>query len=140
VLISTLIEPLAVHVVGCPTSHKLWTTLVTMFDSQARSRVLQIHYQLATIKKGSSSITEYYHSFKSMCDNLAAASQHLNDFESASYLLAGLGFEYDRSSLLTHMPTLWKDWPYCSSVLPTSGSHLGCFSSSSLLLLSIPAC
>jgi len=66
-----------------------------MFASQARSRVLHIHYQLATVKKGSSSITEYYQSFKSMCDNLAVAGQHLSDFERASYLLAGLGSEYD---------------------------------------------
>ncbi len=54
-----------------------------------------IHYQLATTKKGSSSITEYFQSIKSMSDNLAVAEQHLNDFESVSYLLAGLGLEYD---------------------------------------------
>jgi len=95
VLISTLSEPLVVHAVGCATSHQLWTTLVSMFASQARSRVLQIHYQLATSKKGSASITEYFQSFKALCDNLAAASQHLNDFERTSYFLAGLGSDYD---------------------------------------------
>jgi hypothetical protein len=30
-----------------------------------------------------------------MSDNLAAVGQPLNDFESVSYLLAGLGSEYD---------------------------------------------
>jgi hypothetical protein len=95
VLISTLTEPLVVHAVGSATAHQLWTTLVSMFASQARSRVMQIHYRLATAKKGSSSITEYFQSFKAMCDNLAAAGQQLNDFESTSYLLAGLGSEYD---------------------------------------------
>jgi hypothetical protein len=49
-LISTLIELLLVHVVGCATAYDLWTTLVTMYASQARSRVMQIHYQLATSK------------------------------------------------------------------------------------------
>jgi hypothetical protein len=72
-LISTLTEPLVVYVVGCATAHNLWTTLVTMFASQARSRVMQIHYQLATSKKGSSSITKYFQSIKAMNDNLAAA-------------------------------------------------------------------
>jgi len=72
VLISTLSEPLVVHAVGCATSHQLWTTLVSMFASQARSRVLQIHYQLATSKKGSASIMEYFQSFKALCGNLAA--------------------------------------------------------------------
>jgi hypothetical protein len=37
VLISTLTEPLVVHVVGSTTAHQLWTTLVSMFASQARS-------------------------------------------------------------------------------------------------------
>jgi hypothetical protein len=79
VLISMLTEPLVVHAVGSVTAHQLWTTLVSMFAFQARSRVMQIHYRLATAKKGSSSITEYFQSFKAMCDNLAAAGQQLND-------------------------------------------------------------
>jgi len=40
VLISTLTEPYVVHVVGCVTAASLWTTLVRMFDSQARARVI----------------------------------------------------------------------------------------------------
>lgn len=35
VLISTLMEPLVAHAVGCATAHDLCTTLVTMFASQA---------------------------------------------------------------------------------------------------------
>lgn len=52
---------------------------------------MQIHYQLATSKKGNSSITEYFQTIKAMSDNLVAAEHHLSDFESVSYLLAGLG-------------------------------------------------
>jgi hypothetical protein len=66
-----------------------------MFAYQARSQVMQIHYQLATTKKGSSSISEYFRSIKAMSDNLATARQHLNDIESVSNLLDGLGSEYD---------------------------------------------
>jgi hypothetical protein len=66
-----------------------------MFASQARSRVMQIHYQLATSKKGNSSITEYFQSIKAMSDNLATVEQHLNHFESVYYLLIGLGSKYD---------------------------------------------
>jgi hypothetical protein len=58
VLISTLIEPYVVHVVGCATAHALWTTLVTMFASQARARVMQIYFLLRTVKKGNNSITK----------------------------------------------------------------------------------
>jgi hypothetical protein len=114
VLIPTLTKPLVVHVIDCATSHHLWTTFVSMFASQARSRVMQIHYRLATAKKGSSSITKYFQSFKTMCDNLVAARQHLNDFESISYLLAGLGSEYDLfvTSITTRLDPLSFDEIY----------------------------
>jgi hypothetical protein len=113
-LISTLTEPLVVHAVECATSHQLWTTLVSMFASQARSRVLQIHYQLATSKKGSTSITEYFQSFKALCDNLAAAGQHLNDFDRTSYFLAGLESYYNPfvTSITTRLDPLSLDEIY----------------------------
>jgi hypothetical protein len=49
-----------------------------------------------------------------MCDNLAAASQHLNDFESISYLLAGLGSDYDPfvTSVTTRLDPLFADEIY----------------------------
>jgi len=41
-----------------------------------------------------------------MCDNLAVAGHHLNDFESISYLFTGLGYDYD--SFVTSITT-WLD-------------------------------
>jgi hypothetical protein len=66
-----------------------------MYSSQSRARIMQVHYQLATLKKGDSTVTEYFQKFKSLADTLAAASQLLNDFELVSFLLAGLGSEFD---------------------------------------------
>ena len=56
---------------------------------------MQIHYQLATLKKGNSSIVGYFHQFTTLVDTLAATVHALKDFEITSFLLAGLGFEYD---------------------------------------------
>ena len=56
---------------------------------------MQIHYQLTTLKKGNSSIAEYFHQFTTLVDTLAAIVQPLNDFEIVSFLLAGLGSDYD---------------------------------------------
>ena len=56
---------------------------------------MQIHYQLATLKKGNSSIAGYFHQFTTLVDTLAATVHALNDFEITSFLLAGLGSEYD---------------------------------------------
>jgi hypothetical protein len=95
ILISTLTEQYVTHDVGCVTAHDLWKTLVTMFASQANARVMQIHYQLATTKKGNSSIAKYFQIFKTRSDTLAAAGHPLSDFEKQSFLLAGLGADYD---------------------------------------------
>jgi hypothetical protein len=57
VLISTLTELYVVHAVGCAVTSTLWNALVTMFASQARAPVMQIYFQLATVKKGNNSIT-----------------------------------------------------------------------------------
>ena len=79
ILISTLSDPYVVHAVGCATAYDLRTTLVSMFASQSCARVMQIHFQLATTKKGNSTITEYFQKIKAMSDTLAAAGQPLND-------------------------------------------------------------
>jgi hypothetical protein len=66
-----------------------------MFLSQSRARTMQVHFQLATIKNGGSSITEYFQKYKHLIDSLAVAGQPLNDFELVSFLLAGLGSKYN---------------------------------------------
>jgi hypothetical protein len=81
ILISTLSETYVVHAVGSPSASSLWNTLLTMFASQARARVMQIYFQLATVKKGNNSITEYFQTIKTLNDTLAAAGQPLNYFE-----------------------------------------------------------
>uniref|UniRef100_A0A2N9H904 Reverse transcriptase Ty1/copia-type domain-containing protein n=1 Tax=Fagus sylvatica TaxID=28930 RepID=A0A2N9H904_FAGSY len=64
---------------------------------------MSIHYQLATLRKGDSSITDYYHRFTKLTDTLAAINQPLPHHESLSFLLAGLGSDYD--SLVTTIQT-----------------------------------
>uniref|UniRef100_A0A2N9H307 Uncharacterized protein n=1 Tax=Fagus sylvatica TaxID=28930 RepID=A0A2N9H307_FAGSY len=64
---------------------------------------MNIHYQLATLKKGDSSITDYFHKFTQLADTLAAVDQPLPPHEALSFLLAGLGSDYD--SLVTSVKT-----------------------------------
>ena len=64
---------------------------------------MQIHYQLTTLKKGNSSIADYFHQFTTLVDTLAVIDQPLNDFEVVSFLLASLGLDYD--SFVTSMTT-----------------------------------
>jgi hypothetical protein len=53
--------------------------------------MMQVHYQLATSKKGTSSVTNYFQKMKLMSDTMAAIGQPLN----VSYLLASLRSEFD---------------------------------------------
>ena len=64
---------------------------------------MQIHYQLATLKKGNSSIADYFHQFTTLVDTLAATAHALNDFEIISFLLTGLGSKYN--SFVTSVTT-----------------------------------
>lgn len=94
-LISSLSENILSHVIGCTTSRDLWLSHERMFISQSQARITCTHYQLATMKKGSSTISEYFEKMKILSDTLAATGQPLNPYETVSYLLAGLGTEYD---------------------------------------------
>ena len=73
----------------------MWLTLERMFTSHSRARIMQIHYQLATLRKGDSPIADYSHRFTNLADTLATVDHPLNDFEMISFLLAGLGSDYD---------------------------------------------
>uniref|UniRef100_A0A2N9IS14 Retrotransposon Copia-like N-terminal domain-containing protein n=1 Tax=Fagus sylvatica TaxID=28930 RepID=A0A2N9IS14_FAGSY len=94
-LISSLSETILAHVVKCSTSRDVWLALERMFTSHSRARIMQIHYQLATLRKGDSPIADYFHRFTNLADTLAAVDHPLNDIELISFLLAGLGSDYD---------------------------------------------
>jgi hypothetical protein len=82
-----------------------------MFASQAHARIMQVHFQLATLKKGNSSITDYFHKLKTLSDTLAGCGQPLNVFEAVSFLLAGLGLEFDPlvTSVTTRVDSISRD-------------------------------
>ena len=97
------LKKILAHVVKCTTFREVWLALERMFTSQSRARAMQIHYQLATLKKGNSSVANYFHQFTILVDTHAAIDQALDDFEIVSFLLAGLGSDYD--SFVTSVTT-----------------------------------
>uniref|UniRef100_A0A2N9HEV4 Uncharacterized protein n=1 Tax=Fagus sylvatica TaxID=28930 RepID=A0A2N9HEV4_FAGSY len=64
---------------------------------------MNIHYQLAILKKGNSSIADYFHKFTHLTNTLAAIDQPLPHHEALSFLLASFGSDYD--SLVTSIKT-----------------------------------
>jgi hypothetical protein len=70
-----------------------------------------VHFQLATLKKGNSSLTNYFYKLKTLSDTLVACGQPLNDFEAVSFLLAGLGLKFDPlvTSVTTRVDPISRD-------------------------------
>jgi hypothetical protein len=102
-LILSLSETILTYVVKCTTSREVWTTLERMFIAQSRARFMSLHYQLATFRKGDTSIADYYHRFTTLIDTFAAIDQPFPHHEALSFLLVGLGSDYD--SLVTFIQT-----------------------------------
>uniref|UniRef100_A0A2N9IRZ5 Reverse transcriptase Ty1/copia-type domain-containing protein n=1 Tax=Fagus sylvatica TaxID=28930 RepID=A0A2N9IRZ5_FAGSY len=103
-LISSLSETVLAHVVNCRTSRDVWLCLEKMFTSQSRARQMQLHHQISTLKKGDSSIADYFHTFTTLADTLAAIEHPLSDYQLVSFFMSGLGSEYDSmvASIQTH--------------------------------------
>jgi hypothetical protein len=83
------------HVTRCTTYMEAWTTLKNLFSAQSKARSMQVHFQLNTLKKGNSSIADYYHKFQALTDTLSSIGQPLTDVQMQTFLLRDLGSEYD---------------------------------------------
>ncbi|KAF5482597.1 hypothetical protein F2P56_003155 [Juglans regia] len=103
ILNSSLSDSVLSQVLDCTTSHEVWTTLHNLFSAKSNAHVFHTQYQLATLRKGSESITDYYNKAKSLFSSLGAAGHPITDQEFSVYLLAGLGTEYE--SLVTALTT-----------------------------------
>jgi hypothetical protein len=102
-IISSLSENILVQVYGLHTSRDVWLALEKMFASQSKAHVMQSRFQLATLKKNSLPISEYFQKAQSLSHSLAVIQEPLKDSELISYILAGLGPEYE--SLITTITT-----------------------------------
>jgi hypothetical protein len=94
-VVSTLSEVVLAHVVGLKTSRDVWTTLEKIFASESKARIMQTRYQLATLKKGASSIVDYFQKAQTLAHTLAAIDEPLKESEVVFYILAGLSTDYD---------------------------------------------
>jgi hypothetical protein len=110
-LMSTISEELLPQVLGCCTAQEIWTALSRTFSSTSRARTMTLHYEIATAKKGNSSITAYFQKLKHTAATLATAGHPLSDYEFTTSLLARLGPEYDPlvTSVTTRIEPLTMD-------------------------------
>ncbi|KAL5824371.1 hypothetical protein ACOSQ3_020434 [Xanthoceras sorbifolium] len=72
-----------------------WRALESLFSQQSLAKVLQLKQQLQSLKKGSSTISEYFLKVKSIGNGLRAAGQAMSDRDVLLNVLNSLGHEYD---------------------------------------------
>lgn len=94
-LLSSMTEGILVGVVGLTNSMEIWTTLEANFASQSRAKLMQLKFQLQTLRKGTTSMKDYLNKVKTCCDILASAGETITDDNQILHILTGLGPEYN---------------------------------------------
>jgi hypothetical protein len=70
-----------------------WSALDGMFASPSRARTVNIHIALATTKKGTTTMSEYFSKMKTHADEMALSEQPFGDEEFVAYVLTCLDEE-----------------------------------------------
>ncbi|XP_010268345.1 PREDICTED: uncharacterized protein LOC104605321 [Nelumbo nucifera] len=132
-LLSSLIEPILAQVVGFKTSKEVWDRLHVLFSSTSKTRIDDLKLELAYLKKGTLTVTDYVQKIKSLSDALATSRHFLIDVDQIHYLLGGLPTEYDTFvlSMTTRLDSL--SFSEIQSLLLTFEKRLKCHSSQFVL-------
>ncbi|KAL5699282.1 hypothetical protein ACHQM5_030210 [Ranunculus cassubicifolius] len=91
----TLTTSVFSQVTAYKTSRSLWEALHRSYTSQTNARYFQIKSELATIRKGSSSISEYIDRIRQLTDELSLIQEPMTDRDVIGTVLQGLDLDYD---------------------------------------------
>ncbi|XP_010272914.1 PREDICTED: uncharacterized protein LOC104608581 [Nelumbo nucifera] len=102
-LLMILTKLILAHVIGCTSSRSIRIILEQLYASKSRVRVMQLHFELHSLKKGALSVPQYLQKGKNLTDNLTAAGEPLSDTDYILTILSGLSSEYE--SFITAVTT-----------------------------------
>lgn len=94
-LLSNMTEEVLGQMTTPTSAHELWTSLHAMFSATNRACINNIRVQLAGEKKRDMTVAEYFAKMKGYADTMASVGHPLEDDEIISYIIAGLGEDYD---------------------------------------------
>ena len=104
---ATLTEPVLSLTVGLSTSREIWEHLCQNFSQQSLANSTHNRFQLLSLQKGNQTIAEYLGLAKHLADQLASIGQPVQNDDLVTYVLNGLGPEYEMLVLaLTNFPPL----------------------------------
>ncbi|KAK1684406.1 hypothetical protein QYE76_045254 [Lolium multiflorum] len=93
--VSSMTESVVGMVMFATTAREAWETLADAFAATTIARSSGLRQQMAELKKRDMTMHNYFHKMKALSDELTSIGQPLRDSELISYLLAGLGTDYD---------------------------------------------
>ncbi len=82
------------HIHDAHTPAEAWQNLVQMFQTNTKTRKLQLKQELHTVEKKNMSINEYSLKIKGIVESLASINVFVDDDDLVSFCLNGLGKEY----------------------------------------------
>ncbi|KAH6771966.1 hypothetical protein C2S51_010370 [Perilla frutescens var. frutescens] len=94
-LLSSINENMLVGVVGLSSSREIWEALESNYAGQSRARLMQLKFELQTLRKGNSTMRDYLKKIKICCDTLGAAGEKVSEDNQILHILSGLGPEYN---------------------------------------------
>ena len=93
-MLSSISENTLNLVINCGSSFDVWRTLERKFSVQSEARVLQLRYELNTLRKESMSVEDYCIKMKTIADKLASAGSPITEKDLMLTILNGLGAGY----------------------------------------------
>lgn len=93
-LVNSLSTTVLAQVETLKTASEVWKALEDMYSSQSHARVTSMRMQLASIKKGSMSVSAYFKKMRSIGDEIATAGKHIEEVEMVCFILNGLDYDY----------------------------------------------
>jgi hypothetical protein len=92
-LLSLLSREVLMGVTTHMTSAAVWSALADMFGSRTQPQSINTRIALATTKKGTASMIEYFSKMKNLADEMVSSGQSLGEEEFVAYVLTGLDEE-----------------------------------------------
>jgi hypothetical protein len=94
-LVNPLSREILIHVLRIEHAAGMWSAVEEMFASQSQSKITNLRIALANTKKSNMTSAAFFAKMKGFADELAAARKIVPDDELVSFILAGLGGEYN---------------------------------------------
>jgi len=102
-LFGSLSKEIFAQVSTATSAAELWAAIQAHHASQSRARIISTCMALATASKGMSSVADYFTKMKGLADDMASAGKKLEDEDLVTYILTGLGEDFE--SVVTAIAT-----------------------------------